>query len=120
MSSTKTVILFLATVLFLNTLACNQKPKEHFPKKEIFSKALQEMLIIQYLKIKEPEKAALVKDVLKKYHLSKKEFEITKARYAQDPEFWAEIFKRMRKHLEEENRKLQKANKKLPQKAKHK
>ena len=81
MSSVKSIV-FLAIFLFLfgifGSNACTKKPEDHLLKKETFSKALREMLVIQYLKIDEKQKAALIKDVLKKYHITKKEFEATK------------------------------------------
>ncbi len=106
MSSVKSIV-FLAIFLFLfgifGSNACTKKPEDHLLKKETFSKALREMLVIQYLKIDEKQKAALIKDVLKKYHITKKEFEATKAHYAEQPEFWVDVFKNIRRQLDEEN-----------------
>lgn len=107
MSSVKIFIFLVIILLALENFACSEKPKEHYIKKETFSKALQEMLVIQYLKIKEPQKAALIKDILKKNHINKKEFKATKIHYAQEPQFWVDVFKEIKQRLNDENRRLQ-------------
>ncbi len=107
MSSPKSILLMISILLITGTFSCKKNHKPYL-KKEVFSKALQEMLVIQNLRIKEPEKALLINGVLKKYHITRKEFERTKHHYAQNPQFWEDVFKTIRERLNQKNSQSQK------------
>ncbi len=99
MSSHKLLTAGLLMALFF---ACSPTPSASHLKKETFSKVLAEMLTLQYLKIDKKEKAILARNILKKYHITRAQFDSTKAFYAQKPDFWVDTFKRVKKYLDRE------------------
>ncbi len=99
MSSLK---LLTAGLLFSLLFACSPEPSASHLKKETFSKVLAEMMTLQYLKIDKKEKAVLARNILKKYHITRAQFDSTKAFYAQKPEFWVDVYKRVKEQLDRE------------------
>ena len=112
MRSLKIIILLTVLTFVSGYWACSRTPQKQYLSKNMFSKALKEMLVIRYLKIEEAQKAVLIKGVLQKYHITKKEFTETEAHYAKEPRFWEDVFKKITRDLQKENRRKKKKTKK--------
>ncbi len=104
MRSKRAIIFFLIGTFLGASLSCSHAQKKRFLSENVFSEILQEMLVIQFLRIDETQKTVLINRVFTKYHVQKSEFEATKAHYAQDPQFWQDVFKKIVQNLKNENR----------------
>ncbi len=94
-------------VIFTNSVfwpGCGSKEKHPgVIEQKTFVKIIADLSTVQYLKISQEQKALMVQALFKKYGVSREKFNKTMDYYAENPQFWADIYKQAQQILKDKN-----------------
>ena len=94
-------------VIFTNSLfwaGCGSNEKHlGIIEQKTFVKIIADLSTVQYLKISQEKKALMVRALFKKYGVTREKFNKTMDYYAENPQFWAAIYKQAQQILKDKN-----------------